>query len=89
MGCASCPAHKFWATRLAKDPTNEGFGMLKQNFKILKETEANGTEKQGRLQESVDELKRYLKKPESKSLTTVQRERIEVLIDEFEGPKDV
>jgi len=83
MGCASCPAHKFWATRLAKDPTNEGFGMLKQNFKILKETEANGTEKAGRLEESVDELKRYLKKPESRSLTIIQRERIEGLIEEF------
>jgi 3'-phosphoadenosine 5'-phosphosulfate sulfotransferase (PAPS reductase)/FAD synthetase len=80
MGCASCPAHLGWATRLAKDPTNEGFGMLKQNFKILKETEANGTEREGRLQESVDELKRFLKKPEGKKLTDIQRDRINNLI---------
>jgi len=85
MGCASCPAHLRWATRLAKDPTNEGFGMLKQNFKILKETETNGTEKVGRLQDSVDELKRYLKKPESNTLTIIQREKIEGLIKEFDN----
>ena len=68
MGCASCPAHKFWEIRLAKDPTNEGFGMLKQNFKILKQTIEDGTENPDRLQESVNVLKRYLKKKESKKL---------------------
>ena len=39
MGCASCPAHLNWELRLAKDPTNEGLGMLKQNLIILKNTE--------------------------------------------------
>lgn len=39
MGCASCPAHKFWEVRLALDPTTEGRGMLKQNLKILKSTQ--------------------------------------------------
>jgi len=39
MGCASCPAHKNWEIRLAKDPTNEGFGMLEMNLKIERETE--------------------------------------------------
>jgi|21_taG_2_1085346.scaffolds.fasta_scaffold04284_5 3'-phosphoadenosine 5'-phosphosulfate sulfotransferase (PAPS reductase)/FAD synthetase len=84
MGCASCPAHKWWEIRLAKDPTNEGFGMLKQNFKILKQTIADGTENPDRLQESVNVLKRYLKKKESKTLTGPQRERIEKLIQEYD-----
>lgn len=39
MGCASCPAHRFWEIRLANDPTSEGQGMLKQNLKILKATQ--------------------------------------------------
>lgn len=39
MGCASCPAHKMWEIRLAKDPTNEGMGMLKQNLLILQRTQ--------------------------------------------------
>ena len=84
MGCASCPAHKFWEIRLAKDPTNEGFGMLKQNFKILKQTIEDGTENPDRLQESVNVLKRYLKKKESKKLTEPQRERIVKLIEEYD-----
>tara|TARA_R110002074_G_scaffold346222_2_gene516581 strand:+ start:42 stop:467 length:426 start_codon:yes stop_codon:yes gene_type:complete len=85
LGCASCPAHKFWVTRMAKDPSNEGFGMLKQNFKILKETIEAGTEAQSdRLQESVDELKRFLKKKESKTLTEPQRERIKKLIEQYD-----
>jgi 3'-phosphoadenosine 5'-phosphosulfate sulfotransferase (PAPS reductase)/FAD synthetase len=85
LGCASCPAHKFWVTRMAKDPSNEGFGMLKQNFKILKETIDAGTEAQSdRLQESVDELKRFLKKKESKTLTGPQIERIEKLIEQYD-----
>ena len=84
MGCASCPAHKFWEIRLAKDPTNEGFGMLKQNFKILKETEENGTERKGRLEDSLKVLRTFLKKPDSKVLTGKQRERIEGLIKEFD-----
>jgi 3'-phosphoadenosine 5'-phosphosulfate sulfotransferase (PAPS reductase)/FAD synthetase len=89
MGCASCPAHRYWATRLAKDPTNEGFGMLRQNFKILKETEANGTEKKGRLQESVVELKKFLNKPESKTLLPQQRQRIVDLIKEFSSEGNI
>jgi len=84
MGCASCPAHKWWEIRLAKDPTNEGFGMLKQNFKILKQTIEDGTENPERLKESVKTLKRYLKKKESKTLTGPQRERIEKLIQEYD-----
>ena len=83
MGCASCPAHKYWEIRLAKDPTNEGFGMLKQNFKILKQTIEDGTENPDRLNESVDVLRRYLKKPESKTLLPKQRQRIVDLIKEF------
>ena len=84
MGCASCPAHKNWEIRLAKDPTNEGFGMLKQNFKILKQTIEDGTENSNRLQESVNVLKKYMKKKESKTLTEPQRERIEKLIQEYD-----
>ena len=84
MGCASCPAHKWWEIRLAKDPTNEGFGMLKQNFKILKQTIEDGTENPERLKESIKTLKRYLKKKESKTLTGPQRERIEKLIQEYD-----
>ena len=61
----------------------EGFGMLKQNFKILRDTVSNGTENSDRLQKSVDTLKKYLDKPESDKLTTPQRERIEGLIEEF------
>ena len=85
MGCASCPAHINWEIRLAKDPTNEGFGMLRQNFKILKETVFNGTENQDRLIKSVNTLVKYLSSAESDSLTPEQRERIEGLIEEFKS----
>lgn len=79
MGCASCPAHKFWEIRLAKDPTNEGFGMLKQNFKILKETEPE------RLVKSIQVLKRYIKKKESyKELSDDSRMKVEKLIKDFD-----
>ncbi len=84
LGCSSCPAHKFWVTRMAKDPTNEGFGMLRQNFKILKETIVAGTESQtDRLQESVDELKRFLAKSESHKLSDIQIEKLQKLVIEF------
>ena len=83
MGCASCPAHKNWEIRLAKDPTNEGFGMLKQNFKILKQTIEDGTEKTDRLKESIKTLQKYLKSKESKTLSISQRQRIINLIKEF------
>tara|TARA_R110000803_G_scaffold13653_2_gene38301 strand:+ start:39 stop:1163 length:1125 start_codon:yes stop_codon:yes gene_type:complete len=83
MGCASCPAHKNWEVRLAKDPTNEGYGMLKQNFKILKQTIEDGTEKTDRLKESIKTLQKYLKSKESKTLSISQRQRIINLIKEF------
>ena len=84
MGCASCPAHMGWEIRLAKDPTNEGFGMLKMNFKLMKEYIANGTENPERMVKSVETLKRYLKKKESNELTQEQRDRIVALIKEYE-----
>ena len=83
MGCASCPAHKTWEIRLAKDPTNEGFGMLRMNFKLMKEFIDNGTELPNRLKESLDVLKKYLKSKESKTLPEPQRQRIINLIKEF------
>lgn len=84
MGCASCPAHKHWEIRLAKDPTNEGFGMLKQNFKILKQTIEDGTENPNRLKESVKVLKIYMTKDEFSKLTTQQQQRIKDLVKEYE-----
>jgi len=84
MGCASCPAHKNWEIRLAKDPTNEGFGMLKQNFKILKQTIDEGTENPNRLKESINSLKRYLDNKESKALTQTQRKRVKELIQTYQ-----
>ncbi len=89
MGCASCPAHKNWEIRLAKDPTNEGFGMLKQHFKILKQTIDNGTENPDRLNGSINVLKKYLKKPESKTLLPQQRQRIVDLIKEFSNESNI
>ena len=61
MGCASCPAFIGWEIHLAKDPTSEGFGMLKLNMEILGKTEP------GRLAISIKVLEGYLKLPESKS----------------------
>ena len=55
MGCASCPAHIGWEERLASDPTNEGFGMLKQNLTIASETD------KPRLKKSLKELTKYVK----------------------------
>ncbi len=78
MGCASCPAHRYWEIRLAKDPTNEGFGMLKMNLKILQKTEPD------RLAESLALLQRYLKKPKSKKeLSDASRTRLINLLNEF------
>lgn len=74
MGCASCPAHLGWEIRLAKDPTNEGFGMLKQNFEIMFRTEPE------RFKESVLSLQKYLKSKKSKDLTSIQRDRIEAFL---------
>ncbi len=39
MGCASCPAHKFWEERLARYLTDEGCGMSKMNLRIVAETD--------------------------------------------------
>ena len=55
MGCASCPAHIGWESRLASDPTDEGFGMLKQNLKIMSQSD------KPRLKESLKELTKYVK----------------------------
>lgn len=84
MGCASCPAHKNWEIRLAKDPTNEGFGMLKMNFKLMKEFIDNGTENPERLIKSIQTLKKYIKNKDSDELTDEQRQRIIELIKEYE-----
>lgn len=75
MGCASCPAHLGWEKRLARDPTEEGFGMLKQNFKIMANTET------GRLEKSIETLKKYLNSQESDDeLSDKMRERIILMI---------
>jgi len=84
MGCASCPAHKNWEIRLAKDPTNEGFGMLKQNFKLMQEFINNGTELPERMEKSIKTLEKYLKSEKSQQeLNSEQRARLEQLILEF------
>lgn len=41
MGCASCPAHKYWEKGLAEDPTGHGRGMLIMNLQILRVTQPN------------------------------------------------
>jgi len=84
MGCASCPAHKYWEIRLAKDPTNEGLGMLRQNFVLMKQFIDDGTENPKRLEESVNTLKKYLKKDGKTQLTELQKERVQKIIDEFD-----
>lgn len=79
MGCASCPAHKNWEARLAIDPSNEGFGMLKMNLNILKKTDPE------RLVGSLDVLQRVLDgkiKAEGK-IDDKNRARIEAMIVEF------
>ena len=77
MGCASCPAHKNWEIRLAKDPTSEGLGMLRQNLKLLKEYEPL------RLVDSVNVLKKYIKNPKNE-LSEKSTERVGSIIKEFE-----
>ena len=83
MGCASCPAHLNWETRLAKDPTEEGFGMLKQNLKILYETVQAGSENPERLKKSIIKLQKYLKSKESKELSDIMRNKLELLIANY------
>jgi 3'-phosphoadenosine 5'-phosphosulfate sulfotransferase (PAPS reductase)/FAD synthetase len=77
MGCASCPAHKNWEIRLAKDPTSEGLGMLRQNLKLLKEYEPL------RLVDSVNVLKKYIKNPKNE-LSEKSTEKVGSIIKEFE-----
>lgn len=83
MGCASCPAHIGWEIRLAKDPTEEGFGMLKQNLKIMKQTVLAGTEEPERLENSIKTLQKYLKSEDSKNLSEKMRYRIVDLLAEY------
>lgn len=68
MGCASCPAHKYWEVRLARDPTDEGFGMLKQNLKILQATDLP------RLEKSIMALDTYVR--ETPEIDHIHKERI-------------
>lgn len=81
MGCASCPAHKNWEIRLAKDPTEEGFGMLRQNLLILKDTEPE------RLKESLKTLVKY--KSGENTLTHNMEKRLRLLLEEFNNETKV
>jgi len=77
MGCASCPAHLGWEIRLARDPTEEGFGMLKLNLGILKKTETE------RFQDSLETLQKYIKSPKSKELSENSRSKLINLLRQF------
>ena len=80
MGCASCPAYKGWEIDMINDPTAERFGMLKQNLKILRETEPD------RFKDSITILKKYLKDKKSLSkLSEANRVRLIKLLHEFDG----
>lgn len=82
MGCASCPAHKNWEIRLARDPTHEGFGMLNKNLEILGKTEPE------RLEKSLKTLKKYLKSTKSENeLNESTRVRVIDMIKKFENSK--
>ena len=81
MGCASCPAHKNWEIRLAKDPTNEGFGMLEMNLKILKDSVEAGTENPIRLTHTIKTIKKYMK---SKTITDINVKRLTNLLGKYE-----
>ncbi len=83
MGCASCPAHIGWEARLAKDPTEEGFGMLRQNFKIMHETIKDGTEEPERLDKSIKTLQKFLKSKDSAKLSGKMRDRIANLLADY------
>ena len=76
MGCASCPAHKFWEERLARDPTDEGFGMLKMNLKILAETDPL------RLEGSLEALDKAVRS--SKNLNDAHRTRVLALVQSYD-----
>ncbi|KKN76211.1 hypothetical protein LCGC14_0372370 [marine sediment metagenome] len=77
MGCASCPAHKNWETRLARDPTEEGFGMLKQNLKILAKTDVP------RLKNSIKTLDNYIFT--TNEITQSQKNRLTMMLQEIDG----
>lgn len=66
MGCASCPAYKNWELDQASDPTKERQQMLRQNLKILKETEPN------RYLEVIENLKKHHLMPELWNQTTLE-----------------
>ena len=84
MGCSSCPAHKNWEIRLAQDPTEEGFGMLRQNLLLTKKFIENNTENKFRLINSVNVLKEFLKDSnQSGHLSLTQKQKIIKIIKEF------
>ena len=83
MGCASCPAHIGWEIRLAKDPTEEGFGMLKQNLTIIQKTILAGTEEPERLDNTIKSLQKYIKSNDSKTLSENMRNRLIDLIADY------
>jgi 3'-phosphoadenosine 5'-phosphosulfate sulfotransferase (PAPS reductase)/FAD synthetase len=75
MGCASCPAHLNWEIRLAKDPTEEGFGMLNANLGILAKTDVP------RLEKSLEKLIKFLHNKDS-GLNEKGRERLHKIISQ-------
>ena len=77
MGCASCPAHKYWEIRLARDPTDEGFGMLEKNLTILKNTQID------RFNESINTLKKAVKSKKVNGLTDEMKLKITNLINKL------
>lgn len=85
MGCASCPAYKGWEKDQASDPTEDRFGMLKQNLKKMKEFILRGTEKQSRLDNSIKALKKFLKSKESASLPEANKIRLINLIKDYDS----
>jgi Na+/phosphate symporter len=58
--------------------------MLRQNFVLMKQFIDDGTENPKRLEESVNTLKKYLKKDGKTQLTELQKERVQKIIDEFD-----
>lgn len=77
MGCASCPAHKYWELRLARDPTEEGFGMLKKNLEILKETDIP------RLENSIKTLDTYILS--TSEINQSQKNRLTKMLQEIDN----
>ena len=84
MGCASCPAHIGWEIRLCKDPTEDGFGMLKMNLTKLRENEPD------RFNESIKVIRNYLKSRESlHEVNESMREKIISLFKKFNSHTDL